>query len=192
MIPLSRPYASRHGVPVLERVDPAIFTLRYFSACLQCTFCHDACCEHGVDISGEEVGRVLAHADALEVRVGVPRAEWFVEGWSADAEFPSGRHTRTRVRDGACVFLDRRSRGCHLHAFALAAGADYHDVKPMVSALFPITFDQGALLPSEELRDGRLVCSGVGPTLFSAVKGELAWYFGQALVDELAALQDAS
>ena len=60
--------------PVDPRVDTAIFERRYFGLCLQCTFCGDACCQHGVDVSVVERDRILAHADALEPIVGVPRS----------------------------------------------------------------------------------------------------------------------
>ncbi len=44
MIALSRSYSCVMGGPVLNAVDPAIFTLRYFTHCLACGFCGDACC----------------------------------------------------------------------------------------------------------------------------------------------------
>jgi hypothetical protein len=38
VIALSRPYSCVMGGPVLNAVDPAIFTLRYFTHCLECGF----------------------------------------------------------------------------------------------------------------------------------------------------------
>jgi Fe-S-cluster containining protein len=46
-------------------VDDAIFTRRYFGYCLRCSFCGDACCTHGVDVSIVERDRILARADEL-------------------------------------------------------------------------------------------------------------------------------
>ena len=44
------------GGPVLSAVDPRIFTLRYFTHCMACGFCHDACCHHGVDVDLGQCG----------------------------------------------------------------------------------------------------------------------------------------
>lgn len=190
-IPLSRPYAARDGAPVLTRVDEDVFTRRYFGACLACTFCGDACCDHGVDVDAATAARMLAQADAIEARVGVPRAAWFTGPLVADPELPGGAATRTRVAaDGrGCVFRSRDGgRGCQLHAYALETGQDYHLLKPMVSTLFPLTFTDGLLCLSAELADGTLVCGGSGPTAYEAVRDELAYYFGDELVAELDAL----
>jgi hypothetical protein len=86
------------------------------------------------------------------------------------------------------VFLRRDARGCALHAHALSRGEDYHAIKPMVSALFPVTFGEGTLFCSEELVDGSLVCAGDGPTAYDMARSELAYYFGADLVAELDAL----
>jgi hypothetical protein len=173
---------------VIRRVDTGIFHRRYFGLCLKCTFCGDACCQHGVDVAIVERDRILAHGDALEPIVGVPRERWFTPAVVADADFPGGAATRTAVVNGGCVFLQRGARGCALHAFALSRGDDYHAIKPMVSALFPVTFGEGTLFCSEELVDGSLVCAGEGPTAYEMARDELAFYFGAELVAELDAL----
>ena len=172
-------------------MDDAIFDRRYFGLCLQCTFCHDACCQHGVDVAVTERERILAHADALEPIVGVPRDGWFVDRVAEDADFPGGLATRTAVVDGGCVFLQRDARGCALHAFAIDRGVDYHEIKPMVSALFPVTFGDGTLLCSEELLDDSLICAGEGPTAYEMARSELTWYFGVELVAELDACRQS-
>jgi hypothetical protein len=175
---------------VIRRVDPRVFTARYFGACLACTFCRDACCDHGVDVDVATVGRIMAAADAIQPLVGVPRDRWFTGEAQEDADAPGGVMMRTSVVDGACVFRSRRGRGCLLHAHALATGVDYHDLKPMVSALFPLTFADGLLCLSNELAEGTLVCGGAGPTAYDAARDELAYYFGEALVEELDRLRD--
>ena len=169
-------------------VDDDIFTRRYFGLCMRCGFCADACCQHGVDVSVVERDRILARADAIEARTGRPPDTWFETALSDDADFPGGAATRATVVDGRCVFLRRDGRGCTLHALSLEEHADYHLLKPMVSTLFPVTFGDGALLCSDELTDGSLVCSGDGPTAYEMARVELAWYFGDALVRELDAL----
>jgi hypothetical protein len=186
--PLSRPYAARDGAPVLTHVDGGVFARRYFGACLACSFCGDACCDYGVDVDAATAARMLAQADAIEAHVGVPRDAWFTGPLVPDPDLPGGAGTRTRVATdgrGGCVFRSRTGRGCQLHAFALATGQDYHLLKPMVSALFPLTFADGLLCLSGELADGTLVCGGTGPTAYEAVRDELAYYFGDDLVAEL-------
>jgi Fe-S-cluster containining protein len=169
----------------VHQVDDAIFTRRYFGHCMRCGFCADACCYHGVDVSVVERDRILARADELERLLPVARESWFLPTITADPDFPGGAATRTAIVNGACVFLQRDSRGCTLHALALASGEDYHAIKPMVSTLFPVTFGGGALLCSEELLDGTLVCGGAGPTAYEMARAELAHYFGEELVTEL-------
>ena len=132
-----------------------------------------------------ERDRILAHVDLLEPIVGLPRERWFVETVVPDDEFPGGGATRTAIVNGGCVFLRRDARGCALHGFALERGEDYHAIKPMVSALFPLTFGSGALLCSEELADESLICAGDGPTAYEMARSELEFYFGGALVAEL-------
>ena len=191
-ISLSRPYTAAIGAPTITVVDPAIFAYRYFAACMSCTFCADGCCTHGVDVDGRVMVEILAQADRIEAVVGVPRFEWFAGEVEADPEAPGGETRRTAVRDGYCVFHDAKGRGCLLHAYALSTGQDYHRLKPMVSTLFPVTFGDGALLLSDELEDGTLVCAGTGPTAYEAARAELAFYFGDDLVVELDRLATAT
>ena len=188
---LTGSYPSRFGAPTLSRVDREIFALRYFTKCMQCAFCNDACCTYGVDVDAENVARIEAHADALEKFTGITRDAWFTGEVTVDREFPGGRHTRTRVVGRGCVFLDPSpgGRGCLLHRYAVENGIDYHELKPMVSALFPLTFDDGLLHPSDEARDGSLVCLPTGDTLYRGVRDELLYYFGAELVAELDALE---
>jgi hypothetical protein len=191
-IQLSRPYRARGGAPVIRRVDAAVFTARYFARCLACGFCRDACCDHGVDVDIATVGRILAQGDALARRVGLPSARWFDGEVVDDDDAPGGAMLRTRAEGGGCVFRSRTGRGCELHAYAVETGQDYHELKPMVSTLFPITFAGGLLCLSEELTDGSLVCAGDGPTAYEAVRGELEYYFGADFVVELDSLRAQS
>jgi hypothetical protein len=186
--PLTRPYPCRWGAPTVDRVDTAIFVRTYFMNCMQCTYCFDSCCQYGVDVDVTNVERLRAHASGehgLEAFTGVPEERWFTEEWVDDKEFPGGRQTRTRVEDGACVFRSRKGRGCMIHSYALERGLDYHDLKPMVSALFPLTFDYGLLHPSNEIVDRSLQCIDDGPTLYQGVRDEVRYYFGEGLVTEL-------
>ena len=99
-------------------------------------------------------------------------------------------HGRTRAVEGKCIFADRKSRGCKIHAYCLESGLDYHLYKPMVSILFPLTFEHGVLVPSPEAVDGSLICAGDGPSLYDGVRVELAHFFGKELVAALDGLRD--
>ena len=189
MIALAREYPSVFGAPVIRAIDPDIFTYRYFTHCMSCNFCSDACCSYGVDIDVENVARIKALGEDFEAFVGVPRAQWFTEEVWADPEFPGGAQARTQAIDGACVFLDRKQRGCKIHAYSLAKGIDYHQLKPLVSVLFPLTFEEGALVPAGELEANELICAGQGPSLYDGVRGELIYYFGEDFVAEIDAVR---
>jgi hypothetical protein len=169
----------------VHEVDDAIFARRYYGHCMRCSFCGDACCTHGVDVSIVERDRILARADELAPLVRAPRERWFIDEVTPDPDLAGGAGTRTAVEDGGCVFLRRDGRGCVIHGALLAAGEDYHALKPMVSTLFPVTFGGGSLLCSEELADGSLVCAGDGPSAYEMARGELEYYFGRELVEEL-------
>jgi Fe-S-cluster containining protein len=192
IVPLSRPYASRHGLPVVDRLDPRIFTLTYHGACMDCDYCYDSCCQYGATLGLSRVGQILAHADGLERLVGFPRTEWFQDWLKPNNDYPTGRFTRTRVVEGSCVFLNRHGRGCLLHRYALENGLDIHDVKPMVCTMFPVLVENGILIVPDEIRDGSLTCLGPGPTLYRSARDELLYYFGPELIAELDALEAAT
>jgi hypothetical protein len=189
LVRLPRAFPGRDGVPVITRVDTRIFTHHYFTHCLQCGFCHDWCCSYGVDVELPRAETILAHADALEAYMGIGRDRWFEEETEYDAGVPGGAVRRTRVEDGACVFLKRNGRGCLIHAFCVERGLDYHALKSMVDCLFPVTFAADLLCAADEVLDGELVCVNAGPSLFRGVERELAYYFGAEFVRALAAVE---
>ena len=67
-------------------------------------------------------------------------------------------------------------------------GLDYHDYKSIVDCLFPLVVSDRTLVPADEVDDATLVCSGQGPTLYGALRGELEFYFGPELIEALDAL----
>jgi Fe-S-cluster containining protein len=192
-VPLSRPYPARPGAPTVERVDPRIFELTYFHHCMDCTFCHDSCCQYGATVEEPKVRAILARADELARYVPAPADEWFDERWRSDAEYPGGRYTRTAVQatsqGNRCVFLNAGGRGCLLHKFALENGVPVHDVKPMACNLFPVLWEDGALIVPEEIDDRTLVCIDHGHTLYRSSRNDLLFYFGPELVAELDAIE---
>lgn len=203
-LPLTRPYVCRYGVPVIDRVDPRIFEYTYFARCMECSFCHDACCRFGADIELPRMAAIDGYRSELETYLGVPREDWFRDdpadvGIVPEPEYAGGAYTRTGLAelpdgrsphsDVACVFLDPNGRGCRLHRFALERGIDVHDIKPMVCLLFPLSFDQRTLEPAAEFTTDDLVCRGPGANLYQAAREDVRYYFGPELVAELDRLE---
>lgn len=203
-LPLSRAFPSREGVPVIDQVDPRIFTLTYFAHCMDCSFCHDTCCRYGADIELARIRAVEQYRDELERYLGVPRAEWYRDrrgdvGMVPEPEYPGGAYTRTSVVDLppgrsphneiGCVFLDPHGRGCRLHRFALERGIEVQSIKPMVCTLFPLSFDNRELFPACEFDQNDLICQGAGLTLYRAAREEVRYYFGSDMVADLDRLE---
>ncbi len=173
-----------NSIPQLSHVDSEVFTLRFFGACMACTFCNDGCCQYGCDVNVGERDRILALKDELAPHVSVPPDRWFSTEVHEDAEYPTGKFVRANSEKGACVFLNRKTRGCSIHAFALATGRDYHQIKPMVCWMFPVCWDQKVLRPNSDVKDD-LICAGKGMTLYEAAREELRLVFGDNLVRQL-------
>jgi Fe-S-cluster containining protein len=188
VIALARSYTCVQGAPVIHAVDTAIFELRYFAKCMDCGFCNDQCCSYGVDIDLGNVMRLAALGEEFSSRIAAPRSQWFTGEVIQDPEFPTGSYVRTQEQNGACVFRNPTGRGCAIHGYALEKGIDYHDLKPMVSTLFPVTFNYGVLEASSEVHDKSLACAGAGPSVYDGARDELRYYFGDALVAELDAM----
>jgi Fe-S-cluster containining protein len=190
VIKLKNSYPSIHGLPVIHSVDTDIFTTTYFMHCMQCTFCNDQCCSYGADIDMLNVNRILEKADEIEEYIWIKRDKWFYpkkRKW--DHEYPGHDYTRTSKRKNACVFLNRKGRGCMLHSFALDKGYDYHDFKPFFCTVFPVTYFEGVLVTPEEIDEKLTACLGKGPTLYQGAREELRYYFGEGLVQELDEIQ---
>lgn len=189
-VKLSRSYTSIEGTPTVDSVDLHIFRMRYFSACLSCTYCGHSCCNWGVDIDAPNVERIRARKDELEAYLGTRFDDWFTWAWEDTPDYPGGKATRTKVVNGSCTFQNRETGACKLHSFALEKGFDYHEVKPLISSLFPITFGDGLLCLGEELYEGSLICMGAGPSCYDAQRNEILHYFGPELVAELDSIRD--
>jgi Fe-S-cluster containining protein len=171
---------------VIDRVDSQIFELKYFAHCMACNFCNDWCCWHGADVDAFNAQRLHANAEELEAYIGVPKENWFDPSDTCeDEEAPGKIWFRTSVRNGACVFLNPHGRGCMLHSFSLEKKIDYHDLKPLVCAIFPLTFEEGLLVYADEIEEKSLVCADQGLSLFEGVRNELRYYFGEEMVGEL-------
>jgi Fe-S-cluster containining protein len=167
----------------ISEVDEEIFRKKYFAHCLSHPFCRDICCSYGCQIDMAEVNRILAYAGQLEAKFGIPASQWFEEEVIKDADYPSGEAVRTKIHRGKCAFHDHEVLGCGLHRFATQEGMDQHLIKPMICALFPVTWEKGHLFVSSFLDE--LPCRDQGVPIFEAQKDELRVYFGEDLVSEL-------
>jgi Fe-S-cluster containining protein len=174
--------------PKLHSVETDIFKLTYFGKCMQCTFCHDSCCQYGCDVNLAERDRILAHKTELQPYIDAPPEQWFKSEVKDDSEYETGKFVRSNVSKGACVFLSQKGRGCGIHRYALEKGLDYHTIKPAVCWLFPVTWDQGVLRPSYDLSDD-LACRNMGQNIYDMSRDEISVHFGAALVIELDAIR---
>ena len=141
-------------------------------------------------MDAENGERIFAMASELEQYTRTHREEWFDASETCeDDEAPGQLWLRTAVKNGGCVFLNPTGRGCMLHSFSLDRNMDYHDLKPLVCAIFPLTFEEGLLIHADEVEDRELVCVGEGPSLYQGVRAELLYYFGSEMIDELDRLE---
>jgi Fe-S-cluster containining protein len=175
---LNRAYTAKGEAPTIHEVDSDIFLFKYFSECLKCDFCHDQCCSYGADVESP------VYQNVINIRPNY--ASDFTGEFAKEPEFPGGLMTRTITIDGKCAFLNPYTRGCSLHTLAVNRNEDYHQLKPMVCCLFPLTFNAGRLIVSEEVLDKTLICLGPNqPNLYDGIRSELLYYFGHEFVTEL-------
>jgi Fe-S-cluster containining protein len=186
VIKLSKNYPSIHGLPIIHSVDTDIFEIKYFMHCMQCIFCHDQCCSYGTDIDMLNIDRIMKYKGELEKYMQIRSENWFYKKkrkW--DFEYPGHDYTRTTKRKDACIFLNRKGRGCMLHSFALHKGIDYHELKPFFCTVFPLTYFDGVLMTPEEIDEKTLACKGEGPTLYRGARNEIGYYFSSGIIEEL-------
>ncbi len=115
----------------------------------------DGCCNHGAFFTDEDdlarVSAAVADLTAQDWQLApVGRGTTPTDGWTetdnADDDPDEGvRSLRTRVVDGACIFLNRPGfaggAGCALHLEALRSGESPVDWKPSVCWQLPIKVD---------------------------------------------------
>lgn len=185
-VKLSKTYESIFHRPYLRFVNPMVFELKYYSQCKSCRFCQDWCCSFGIDIFLLERKKLLSKQRELGKLTGISSKRWFTKKENQEKEYPGNKkYVRTRVINGKCVFYDSNNRGCLLHKYCLDYNLDYHQLKPMLCCLFPLDFYGYILGPAFEVRKNTLVCLNTGISLYSGVRQELEYYFGEKLVNEL-------
>ena len=143
---LSREYIS--GNMAISFVHRDIFWKAYFARCLECNFCHDWCCSFGADIDIQNVDKIQKHKEAILPFVRPPQEKWFDGEYTYYEEYTGNEYTRIKTQGPRCVFISKDQRGCGLHRYAISKQMDYHEIKPLVCILFPLSFE-ARLYPNE-------------------------------------------
>jgi Fe-S-cluster containining protein len=95
---------------------------------------------------------------------------------------------RTEVHDDGCLFLAHDKRGCAIHRASLEQGWDFRGVKPAICRLFPISYEEDAIVIADEAPE--YSCAHVeGPTLYRITRDALGDIFGPELVVALDAAE---
>ena len=132
--------------------DRYVFDVSFLLSAYSCIYgagCHgtaaepDAvrgCCRHGAHyVDDDDRARVEAMVDVLGPAHLQAYAEARRRGVTAKT---AGGEVRTRVRDGACIFLNRADwhagPGCALHQYAWAKGEHHMTYKPEVCWIVPL------------------------------------------------------
>lgn len=191
--------------PRFRRAQRAIFFRRVVADCMHhaCTQVADegqvldpprplleACCQYGADVDLIERDAILQHADQLRALLSpaAAAAPWFTTEVHDDPDYPSGRHVRTATFGGGCVFLAHDARGCAIHRAALEGGWDFHQVKPHICRLFPLSYEDDAFVLSDDFLDYDCADHPGAPSVYRVARDTIAAVFGPVLV---AALDDA-
>jgi Fe-S-cluster containining protein len=184
--------------PRFRHVWASIFTRRLAADCMthRCTMVEtgdeklDACCQYGCDVDLHERAAIEARGDQIRalLRPDARDARWFDPEEEVDDDYPSGRVVRTEVHGGGCIFLAHDRRGCAIHRAALEGGWDFRGVKPAICRLFPLSYEDDAIVIADEYPE--YSCAHVdGPSLYRITRDALAELFGEPLVAALDAAE---
>ena len=84
-----------------------------------------------------------------------------------------------------CVFLAHDRRGCAIHRAALEGGWDFHQVKPHICRLFPMSYEDDTICISDDFEDYDCADASGAPSLYRVARDTLAAVFGLELVAAL-------
>jgi Fe-S-cluster containining protein len=191
MVYLSRQYVSLLGSTKAFRVSEELFTTPFDWNCMEKSCA--ACCHNGVWVELATVVKILKVKALDDYAVRVPRKKWF-DRYVIYDDFQQGLFLPTRKVNGCCSFFnnDPNLFGCSIQRYSDWKGLDIHTLKPMMCLLFPIDCTNG-LLSAKLKIPGITVfpCSDarMGSTVYRVLRGELQYYFGSALVQELDAIE---
>ncbi len=194
--------------PRFRRAQRAIFFRRVVADCMThaCTQVADegqplapprplleACCQYGADVDLTERDAILQHADQLRALLtpAAAAAPWFTTEVQDDPDYPSGQHVRTATFGGGCVFLSHDARGCAIHRAALEGGWDFHQVKPHICRLFPLSYEDDAFVLSDDFVDYDCADHPGAPSVYRVARETVAAVFGPDLVAALDAAEAA-
>jgi hypothetical protein len=124
----------------------------------------DGCCTHGAYYSDEEdEERVAGFVARLKKKHWQYADVGRKKGWSVEDELDGEPARKTRVVDGACLFLNRPGfsggEGCALHGLALREGLHPLETKPDVCWQLPIRRTQEVVVRPD---DTEVVVSTLG------------------------------
>ena len=151
----------------------------------------DACCQYGCDVDLAERDAILKRAETIRplLRTEVQDEPWFGDEIEHDADYPSGQVVRTALHEGGCIFLAHDRRGCAIHRASIERGWDFRGVKPAICRLFPLSYEQDAIVIADEYDE--YSCAHVdGPTLYRITRDTFAKLFGGELVRALDAADE--
>ncbi len=191
IVKLSKTYKSREGKPVLREIDTDIFSIKCYSSCMSCHLCKDDCCKEGAIADVENVKKILKNEEFLKDKVDINPKYFFKEVFR-DEDFPSGKGTFIPEKNGSCIFINKKGRGCRLHTLLVSQHRDYHELKPIICCLFPVSFEKGELCPAPEFNNKNFICLEGGSSLYDASRNELKYYFGEDFVRELDKIRDST
>jgi Fe-S-cluster containining protein len=196
--------------PRFHRAEMSIFTKRVVADCMthSCRLTPasadgekiavgrvklDACCQYGADTDLGERDAILTHREQIAalLRPDAAAAPWFTEDVEDDADFASGQHVRTAVHGEGCVFLGHDGRGCAIHRASIEGGWDFRGVKPHVCRLFPLTYEEDAIVLSDDHPDYSCAHDPAAPSVYRVSRETLRDVFGEALVVALDAAERA-
>ncbi len=143
----------------------------------------DACCQYGCDVDLAERDAILARTDNIRplLRAEVKDKPWFEADEVVDPDYPSGRVVRSEVFNGGCIFLAHDRRGCAIHRASLEQGWDFNGVKPSICRLFPLSYEEDAIVVADEYPE--YSCAHVGGvSLYRMAREALRDAFGAELV----------
>ncbi len=147
----------------------------------------EACCQYGADVDIGERDGILAHQEQLKeiLDPAVRDLAWFKDEVTDDADFPSGRFVRTETHNDGCIFLSHDKRGCAVHRASIEGDWDFHGVKPNICRLFPMSYDNEAIVMSDDYADYSCAFEPNTPTVYRVGRSDLEAIFGEKLVIEL-------
>lgn len=143
-------------------------------------------CEELCEVDLIERDAILARETTIRplLRAEIRDNALFETEIEEDEDYPSGKVVRTAVHNDGCIFLAHDLRGCAIHRASLEQGWDFRGVKPAICRLFPLSYEDDAIVIADEFNE--YSCAHVeGPSLYRISRDTIADVFGPELVTAL-------